>query len=137
MLLHALLGCCAHHAHACHHAQPDRSKVNSQDGTHQHCLHHTKGNNSHHETLEQIDESNSPAHSHDDSEPCDESECSYVSVVQTDEFKSVIALTLTGYFDLTPVNVPVVWPSLVEYSLCSLNQPDALRLRTHLQVWSL
>ncbi|TWT61354.1 hypothetical protein [Rubinisphaera italica] len=137
MLLHALLGCCAHHAHACHHVHKSTQIVNERDAVHQHCHHKGEKCGSHTEAASRGSNSESPAHSHEDSIPCNEHECTYVSVVRTNELVSTIALTLTAILNLKPVNAVIVWPSLAIAPHNSLIQSDAPRLRAHLQVWSL
>ncbi|MBV10667.1 MAG: hypothetical protein CMN21_15800 [Rubinisphaera sp.] len=137
MLLHALLGCCAHHAHACHHEHISSQNLKKLDADHQHCHHKVEVNSCESETSEQDRKSNSTTHSQEDSIPCDETDCAYVSVAPANEFKSAIALTFTGLFELNPVNVHISDPSLGIESLLSLYQPNTLRLRAHLQVWSL
>jgi hypothetical protein len=135
VMLHAFLGCCAHHAHACDDHQRGNPKVvqSACDG-HEH--HHHK----HQYTSPCQSDSGEGEDQQGRQEPCDSTACSFVSAERTDDLTKTLtsAIWLSAICDVSPMM------TLHESFCCqmgALSPSDSLPapqiLRAHAQVWLL
>ncbi len=93
--LHAILGCCAHHAHSCEAQEPVLAVVHraATDCSHGH-HHHDESDQSesHHDGL-----SGGCNHQHNDDnhhDDCDESKCSFTSVQRTNDVEWLLTSSI-------------------------------------------
>jgi len=137
VMLHALLGCCAHHAHACDGHQHDVGIV-ADEAEHGHSHH---DHSHHHSTADDCsDDDEDRDEHHGDDEPCDEADCSFVSIERSDDANVILSLTLS-----LPVHGDTADATTLRDSLSRrfgtktppghLLSPESLRAQT--QVWLL
>ncbi len=130
VMLHALLGCCAHHVHACeHHLGVQRASEKS----HAHAEHH-------HDSSVLHDESECPGGQDHNGcpSPCEEGECSYVSVERSNEVGDVVMLW-TVLFETCSDQVfeAEEMGQRQNSGLSQISLLSPMPLRAQMQVWQL
>lgn len=136
VVLHALLGCCAHHSHAGH------GDLCGVPGTQQASVrHHCSCRHNHAEPRgagedEAVENSAQPRQGRD--EPCNEPECQFVAVQRCDDIKQ--ALSLPVWLPLNEAMDRSTWTSPLTRNpatVLSVHPPSAVSLHAAMQVWLL
>lgn len=135
VMLHALLGCCAHHSHACDTHRRGVATV-ADESDHGHCHHN-------HEERAKSDERSGDHGGHDHhghDGPCSEPDCSFVIAERCDDVTSVLSLlsslpVANDAAAVTTLRGPLRQQAGAEVPSGHLFSPEPLRAQT--QVWRL
>ena len=134
--LHAMLGCCSHHAHACETDGGNRSVQHS----------HTVCSHGHHESDEHEPRDNRDSDGHDRDQnnghrhSCDEGDCSFAPASRVDDFDQIITLSAWSQ-SLGEMPRLGVTDNLRPLHLAAQGPPDSLTdsgsVRATSQIWRL
>lgn len=134
--LHAILGCCVHHAHSCDSHESQHREV-AKTTEYNHCSHdHCHDADRSHE----VDVQHGDHHPGGDHQSCDEGDCSFVSIKRAHDLKLILAFSIEcEVLSSDPFSSPL--DDMLSFRTAYENPPAAREhsgsARARTQIWRL